>query len=169
MMKHQIDDTDWAILKVLQENARISFRDLGREVDLSAPAVYERVRKMEEAGVITGYQAVVDPLKVGYFFQALISLKSKHQWPEDYLQGIIDSVPEIRHYWSGTGEMDIILEVSLPHMDFLKNLLRTLSVHGQAVTSVVLYRSGFSGNPVVKPRQMMDVPDDGGKCEKNGC
>ena len=51
-----LDETGWRILDALQGNARIAFSELGRQVGLSAPAVAERVRRMEEAGLITGYR-----------------------------------------------------------------------------------------------------------------
>ena len=56
-----LDDTDWQVLKELQADGRLSFHELGRRVGLSAPAVAERVRRLEEAGVIAGYQARVVP------------------------------------------------------------------------------------------------------------
>lgn len=60
-----LDDTGWQILEELQGDARLSFSELGRRVGLSTPAVTQRVRRMEDAGIITGYRAVVDPATVG--------------------------------------------------------------------------------------------------------
>ena len=61
-----LDDIGRQILKILQVDGRISFNELGRRVGLSSPAVAERVRRMEDAGIIMGYKAVVDQSKVGY-------------------------------------------------------------------------------------------------------
>ncbi|HAH70153.1 MAG TPA: AsnC family transcriptional regulator, partial [Synergistaceae bacterium] len=69
-----LDDIGIQILKILQEDGRISFNELGRRVGLSSPAVAERVRRMEDAGIITGYKAVVDQSKVGYPIMAYIRL-----------------------------------------------------------------------------------------------
>ena len=62
---YEPDATDWLLLRELQADARLSFNELARRIHLSAPAVAERVRRMEQAGVITGYRAVVDPAAVG--------------------------------------------------------------------------------------------------------
>ena len=69
-----LDDIGIQILKILQEDGRISFNELGRRVGLSSPAVAERVRRMEDAGIIMGYKAVVDQSKVGYPIMAYIRL-----------------------------------------------------------------------------------------------
>jgi Lrp/AsnC family leucine-responsive transcriptional regulator len=61
-----LDSIGWNIVKALQENARLSYAELGRQVGLTAPAVAERVRKLEETGIITGYHATVDPTKLGF-------------------------------------------------------------------------------------------------------
>jgi len=62
--ERSLDSTDWKILRELQRDARLSYNELGRRVGLSAPAVAERVRKLEDAGVITGYGARIDPAQV---------------------------------------------------------------------------------------------------------
>ena len=66
-----LDTTGWRILEELQGNARLTHKELGRRVNLSAPAAAERMRRMEEAGIITGYRAQVDPEKVGLPLAAL--------------------------------------------------------------------------------------------------
>ena len=69
------DTKDWQILEALQEDARLGYAELGRKVRLSAPAVAERVKRLEEAGVITGYRAQVDPRRLGYDMEAMIRLR----------------------------------------------------------------------------------------------
>jgi Lrp/AsnC family leucine-responsive transcriptional regulator len=69
-----LDETGWQILRELQNNARLSFHELGRRVGLSSPAVAERVRKLEDAGIIIGYEARVAPLKVGLPLLAFIRI-----------------------------------------------------------------------------------------------
>ena len=61
-----LDDVDWRLLDLLQADGRLSFKELGRRINLSAPAVAERVRRLEEAGVITGYRATVNPASLGF-------------------------------------------------------------------------------------------------------
>ncbi len=69
-----LDRISWQLLELLQSDARATFAELGRRVGLSTPAVAERVRKLEEAGVILGYHARVDPFKVGVTMQVIIRL-----------------------------------------------------------------------------------------------
>ncbi len=70
-----LDSTDWKILRELQQDSRLSSNELGRRVGLSAPATASRVRKLEDAGVIIGYSAQIDPAKVGMPLLALIHLR----------------------------------------------------------------------------------------------
>src|SRR6266542_4039733 len=69
-----LDHTGWRILCLLQNDGRLSFSEIGRQVGLTAPAVAERVRKLEDAGIITGYHAQVNPAKVGYPILAIIRI-----------------------------------------------------------------------------------------------
>lgn len=78
-----LDDTSWQILQALQDDARLSFAELGRRVGLSPPAVAERVHKMEEAGIITGYRAQVNAQKIGLPLMAMIGLTTT---PQQYPQ-----------------------------------------------------------------------------------
>src|ERR1035441_9518567 len=73
--EHLLDDIGWKILSELQQNARMPFAELGRIVGLSTPAVTERVHKMEEAGIIVGYRAQIDPAKVGLPIVAFVNVK----------------------------------------------------------------------------------------------
>src|SRR5689334_6436450 len=73
-----LDSTDWKILRELQQDSRLSSNELGKRVGLSAPATAERIRKLEAAGVITGYTVQVDPSKLGMPLLALISLRCDH-------------------------------------------------------------------------------------------
>src|SRR5690348_11447219 len=74
-MDRSLDRTDWQILAELQRDGRLSFNQLGRRVSLSAPAVAERVRRLEEAGVITGYGARVDAARAGLPLTAFVQMR----------------------------------------------------------------------------------------------
>jgi Lrp/AsnC family leucine-responsive transcriptional regulator len=132
-----LDRTGLQILRALQENARLSFSELGRRVALSSPAVAERVRKMEETGIISGYHARVEPEKVGLPIWAFILLKTQaKKYPDIIL--LARRLPEILecHHVSG-GESFIIKVVasSIPH---LEELIEKLSPFGETSTLVVL-------------------------------
>src|SRR5258708_6483792 len=75
----QLDPVGWRLLKLLQENARLSFRQIGETIGLTAPAVAERVRRLEEVGIVTGYRAQIDLVKVGLPIQAFVHLTTNSQ------------------------------------------------------------------------------------------
>lgn len=102
---HQLDDIDITILDILQKNGRTRRNDLAQAVDLSIPSVSERLRKMEESGVITGYTAYVDPKKAGKDITAFITVtvdSSKHYTSFIDHAKATDEVMEI-HSVTGTG------------------------------------------------------------------
>ena len=70
----QIDELNWAILTRLQQNARYSFAEIGREIGLSSPAVAERVKKMEDAGIIKGYKTQISYHQTGHQLKAIITI-----------------------------------------------------------------------------------------------
>jgi Lrp/AsnC family leucine-responsive transcriptional regulator len=136
-MERQLDSTDWKILRELQRDARLSYNALGRRVGLSAPAVAERVRKLEDAGVITGYRAQVDPAKVGLPLTAWIQLRCasercllKTRRPDEY--------PEIHEVYKLSGERCTLLKVMAESMGHLEAVIERLGKHGEMWTSIVL-------------------------------
>ncbi|MDL2263775.1 Lrp/AsnC family transcriptional regulator [Synergistaceae bacterium OttesenSCG-928-I11] len=136
--RYELDETGWMILEELQENARISFKDLANKVKLSPTAVIERVRRMEEEGIITGYRAMVDPRKVGFTLSALINMSTNYGNPDDIIGEVIADIPEVVSCWSITGTSDFLLEVQVSTLEFLEELLTALSKHGKLTTSIVL-------------------------------
>src|SRR5438270_8336889 len=73
-VKAGLDPVDWNLLELLQEDARLTYAELGRRVSLSPPAVADRVRRLETEGVISGYRAEVDVAKLGFPMQAVIRI-----------------------------------------------------------------------------------------------
>lgn len=132
-----LDDTGWQILRILQENARVSFAEVGRRVGLSLPAVSERVRRMEEARIITGYRAQVDPHKVGLPLTVFVRLTTTPQQypPVRALVAQRSGILECHHV---TGGDSFILKAVVGSMAELEELLGELSFYGQTVTSIVL-------------------------------
>ncbi|HEY7017986.1 MAG TPA: Lrp/AsnC family transcriptional regulator [Gaiellaceae bacterium] len=134
--RETIDETDRKILGELQQNARISFAELGRRVSLSSPAVAERVQRLERAGVITGYRAELDPRALGYPLTAIVRVKPAPgrlaKIPELALE-----LPEVGECHRITGEDCFYLKVHLRSIEELSTLLDRFLEFGETTTSLV--------------------------------
>lgn len=135
-----LDDVGWQLLTELQMDARISFSELGRRVGLSSPAVAERVRRMEEAGIITGYHASIDPAAVGLPILAMIRLSGNdHGWASERLRSAYETeFPELLEVHRVTGQDSMIMKVAVRSMAHLEALLDRLAKFGTSTTSMVL-------------------------------
>jgi len=118
----ELDATDRAILRILQADARTPFSEVARQIDMSSATVHDRVGRMEEAGVIEGYHAEVDPKAVGYGVSAFVGLRVEQGREEDALERLrdIDGVSEIH---LTTGEWDVMLRVVAADTDSLRELM----------------------------------------------
>ncbi|WTW92032.1 Lrp/AsnC family transcriptional regulator [Streptomycetaceae bacterium NBC_01309] len=135
-MTGNLDDTDWAIIAQLQQEARISLSELGRRVSLSPSATTERVRQLEAQGVITGYRAVVDLEKAGYPVLALVRLKYPGNRHEP-LHRLLAERREILECMRTTGDDCYTLKVAATSMRHLEALMDELAGFGSTTTSVV--------------------------------
>jgi Lrp/AsnC family transcriptional regulator, leucine-responsive regulatory protein len=132
-----LDKAGWEILQALQENARVSWSALGRRVGLSAPAVAERVRRMEDAGLVTGYRAAVDLEKLGFPVSAIIRVSA----PEEKcppLKALIKGLPEVLACHHVTGSDAYVLTVAATSVKHLESLIERLGRYGTPTTSVIL-------------------------------
>ncbi len=136
-MSLQIDAAGWGLLRRLQEDARMSFRQLGEAIGLTAPAAAERVRRMEDAGIITGYHAAVDPARLGLPILAFVHLTSSAQQSGRFRE-IVVNIPEIIECHCVTGSESYILKVAVPSVPLLERLLWKLKDYGEVRTSLVL-------------------------------
>lgn len=143
-----IDAIDWKIIKEMQINARITFAELGRRVGLTTPAVIERVRKLEDAKIITGYRAVVDPSKVGFPVTAFIRM-SISGIDYSHIIEVAEKSSEVLECHRGTGGDSFILKVAVSDVEHLQNLIDRLTPYGITTTSVVL--SSPVKNRVIEP------------------
>jgi Lrp/AsnC family transcriptional regulator, leucine-responsive regulatory protein len=132
-----LDQIDWKILKALQENARISYAELGRKINLTTPAVIERVRKLEDAKIITGYRAEIDTAKVGLPIIAFIRMSISGV---DFSQivKIAAESNEVLECHRGTGNDSFIMKVAVATVEHLQNLIDRLTPFGITTTSIVL-------------------------------
>lgn len=138
---HQLDDIDITILEILQKNGRTRRNDIAQAVDLSIPSVSERLRKMEESGVITGYSTVVDPKKVGKDITAFINVtvdSSKHY--NSFIEHA-KSAEEILEIHSVTGSGTHLIKIRTENTSTLEKLLSKIQAWSGVVnttTSIVL-------------------------------
>ena len=132
-----LDEIGWKILRELQENARISFAELGRRVSLSIPAVTERVRRLEDAGIITGYHAEVDAEKIGLPITAFIRMNIVGDMTPR-LTVLLKELPEISECHRGTGGDSFIMKVAVASVEHLQEVIDRLTPYGITTTTIVL-------------------------------
>lgn len=144
-----MDQVDWAIVHELQEDARLSFSSLSRAVHLSTPAVAERVRRLEKAGILNGYHARIDSAAAGWQVQAFVRLRC--YGPTCILKD--DSVaewPEILELHKIAGDDCCVLKVLARSMPDLEALINRLAEYGTPSSTIVL-SSPISRSNVVSP------------------
>jgi len=132
-----LDEIGWKILVELQQHARMSFSELGRRVGLSVPAVTERVRKMEDAGIITGYHAVINAEKVGYPIIAYIRMSVSGD-VSSKITSLIAGMPEVIECHKGTGGDSFIMKIRVTTVHHLERVIEKLLPFGTTSTSIVL-------------------------------
>jgi Lrp/AsnC family leucine-responsive transcriptional regulator len=136
-LDYKPDPVDWHILQLLQENGRTSYAELGRTVGLSAPAVAERIHRMEEAGAIEGYHAHVNPAKVGLPVMAFIRASvPREKYPKFTV--LVNQLPQVLECHHVTGVEAFILKVAVASVEELETLVSKLGQYGSTMTSVVM-------------------------------
>lgn len=128
--------TDWKILAALQRDGRASYAELAREVAMSPSAVADRVRRLEESGVITSYRAVISPERIGLGILAFVRLRypTGNYRPFHRLLGEVSEIIEAHHV---TGEDCFVLKVVTRNMRHLEQVTGRISAVGAVTTSVV--------------------------------
>jgi Lrp/AsnC family leucine-responsive transcriptional regulator len=138
-MKLELDAMDGKILDILQADARTTLAEIGRRIHMSQPAVAERVRRMEAAGVITGYHARVDPAALGYPITAFIRVaKRVHETP---LELVAAQLPEIVECHSITGDDCGVVKVVAASVSDLERVITALTRCGVTSSSLILSSS----------------------------
>jgi Lrp/AsnC family leucine-responsive transcriptional regulator len=136
-----VDAVDRQLLDALRANARATYAELARIVGLSAPAVHERVGKLEAAGVITGYHAAIAPESLGYAMNALVGIFMSDGADSDQVAAQLAALPAVEHCWFVAGEETFVVKVRVPDVHGLEAAIRALNgMRGVARTrtSVVL-------------------------------
>jgi len=133
----KLDALNWKILQCLQNNARQSNAEIGRVVGISSPAVSERIKKMEDAGVINGYHAKVSPFELGYQLTAIITLRAFMGKLKPFLNKV-KSYDEVLNCYRITGNENFVMHVVLKDQKHLESFIDQLIKYGETKTQIVL-------------------------------
>jgi len=145
-----LDPVNCRLIEELQADARISLAELGRRVGLSAPAVAERIARLEETGVITGYHAEVDPRALGYGLGAIIRIRpAPRQIPT--VARLAQETPQVVECHRITGDDCFLMRVVVRDVGELEELIDRFAFHGPTTTSV-MQSSPVPRRPAPLPR-----------------
>jgi Lrp/AsnC family leucine-responsive transcriptional regulator len=131
-----LDDMDRQIVGELAKDGRMSFAELGRRVSLSSPAVTERVRRLEQIGVITGYRAEIDPRALGYSITAIVRVKPAVRQLSK-IAALAADIPQIEECLRITGEDCFYMKLHLGSIEELPSVLDEFLLYGETTTSIV--------------------------------
>ena len=148
MNGHLMDGVSWRILALLQENARISFSEIGRRVGLTSTAVAERMRRLEDARIIRGYKLDVGTDMLGYSMTVFIRVAVRPGASAQVVR-LAESMPEVLECYRITGDDSYLLKAVVTGVPHLEQMLMRIRPLGQPATSVVL--SSVIQHPVVPP------------------
>ena len=142
-----VDTTDRLLIAALRANARATYAELARAVGLSAPAVHDRVRRLEAGGILTGYHAAVTPAALGLGVSALVGIYQRDDAEQDEVASLLAGVPEIEDCWFVAGDEAFIVKVRVPDVDALEHTLgRLRRIPGVARTrTTVVLSTRFEG------------------------
>lgn len=143
-----VDELNWKILKCLQENARQSNSEIGRLVGVTSPAVSERIKKMEDAGIIQSYDTSISPYEIGYQLKAIITLRAFMGMLKPFMEKV-KTYDEVLNCYRITGNENFVMEVVLKNQKHLETFIDQLIVYGETKTQIVL--SKVVRNKPIKP------------------
>ncbi len=143
-----LDELHWKILKCLQENSRQSNSEIGRQVGITSPAVSERIKKMEDAGIIQSYDTSISPYEIGYQLKAIITLRAFMGMLKPFMEKV-KTYDEVLNCYRITGNENFVMEVVLKNQKHLESFIDQLIVYGETKTQIVL--SKVVRNKPIKP------------------
>ena len=144
-----LDAIDRRILELLQNDGRLSGAEVGRRVGLSQPAASARILRLERAGVITGYRAVIGPAAVGLVIHAVIRLRTTHALLTQARE-LAERLPDITSMVRVTGDDCLLFDVNCPDASRLEKVVDALARFGPVTTSLVL--STYPSKPLLPPK-----------------
>lgn len=136
-----MDTVDRVLIEALRANARASYAELGRTVGMSGPSVAERVTRLEQAGVLTGYHAAVDPAALGLSVAALVGVHLSDTSNQDAVTGALSELAEVEDCWFVAGDESYLIKVrvaGMPELEATLSRLRQIRGVARTRTTVVL-------------------------------
>jgi Lrp/AsnC family leucine-responsive transcriptional regulator len=137
IIERSLDPTDMLIIEIMQADGRISVSELGRQVGLSQPAASERLKRLEERGIIEGYGARINAAALGLGMMAVIRLRTTHEHIRTCLKQFSE-MPEVIEVLRLTGDDCFILKVLVPTPSALETIVDSIARYGAVTTSLVL-------------------------------
>lgn len=136
-LKMKLDDINWKILEILQTNARLSNSEIARTIGITSPAIAERIKKMEDSGVIMSYRTKVSHFETGYQLKAIITLHVFMGRLKPFIEKVKE-FKEVINCYRITGDENIIMEVILKDQKHLEKFIDILINYGETKTHIVL-------------------------------
>ncbi len=134
----ELDDIGWKLLYELQVDGRASYTELGRRLSLTPPAVAERVRRLEDAGIITGYSAQIDMARIGLPITAYVRIRGRAEYTSAQISALAVQMPEVLESHRVTGEDVCVLRIAVQSVQHLQAVIDRLGRYGDTTTSIVL-------------------------------
>ena len=138
--KYNIDNISLKILGLLQENARMSYTEIGQKIGMASTSVKERIEKMEDAGIIKQYTITLDNEKLGYPINAIITLSCSGAYTpkEQVIVDMLSEYPQVLEVLRISGKNDFLVKVCVQSMDEYKEINNKLGKFGQIETSFIV-------------------------------
>ena len=133
----KVDQLSWKILDVIQRDGRISLKSLAAEAGLSVPAVSERLKRLEEAGIIEGYHARVSPQAMGYSIMAIIGMTTLQPDKQKLIRAL-EKMPEVLECLHVTGQDSYLVRVVTRDIGHLESFVGSINHFGETRTSIVM-------------------------------
>lgn len=143
-MEHKLDDIDYAIIEILQENSKLGMKEIAVQIGLTVTPTYERIKKMEKTGVIQGYSVRLDKRKIGKGLNVfcMVSLKEHNLELLEVFEKKIKSLKEVENCFHIAGDYDYVMQIEVADMDeyetFLKYKLASIPSISNVQSSFVM-------------------------------